>query len=50
MKTGVGELGLGLQVRGTEESLIAVLFADDNVTLAETEETLQKMVDEFDNV
>ncbi len=37
-------------VRGTVESLVAGLFADDTVLLAENEGTLQRIVDEFDRM
>ncbi len=50
MKARVVELGPRLKVRGTEESLVAGLFADDTVLLAENEGTLQRIVGEFDKV
>ncbi len=50
MKARGGELGPRLKVRGTEESLVAGLFADDAVLLAENEGMLQRIVDEFDRV
>ncbi len=37
-------------MRGTEKSLVAGLFADDTVLLAENEGMLQRIVDEFDRV
>ncbi len=50
MKVGVGELGSRLNVRGMEELLVAGLFADATVLLAENEGMLQRIVDEFHRV
>ncbi len=50
MKNRVGEVGSRLKVRVTEESLVAGLFADDAVLLAENEGMLQRIVDEIDRV
>lgn len=50
MRARVGELVPRLKVRGTEEPLVAGLFADDTVLLAENVGTLQRTVDEIDRV
>ncbi len=50
MKARVGEVDPRMKVRGREESLVASLFADDTVLLAENEGTLQRIVDEFNRV
>ncbi len=50
MKAKVGELGSRLKMRGTEESLVASLFADDTILLVENGGTLQMIVDEFDRL
>ncbi len=39
-----------LKVRGIEQSVVAGLFANDKVLLAESERMLQRIVDEFDRV
>lgn len=48
MEAKVGELVPRLKVRCTEELLVAGVFAVDTVLLAENEETVQRMVDDFD--
>ncbi len=50
MKVRVRDLGARLNVRGVEQPLVASLYADDTVLLAQTEGMLQKIVDEFDRV
>ncbi len=50
IKARVGEFGPRVNVRGTEESLVADLFADDTVLLAEDDGTLQRIVNEYDRV
>ncbi len=50
MKVGVQDLGAGLNVRGVEQPVVASLYADDTVLLAESEGMLQRIVDEFDGV
>ncbi len=49
-KVGVRDLGATLNVRGVEQPLVAGLYADDTVLLAESEGMLQRIVDEFDRV
>ncbi len=44
------DLGARLNVRGVEQPLVAGLYADDTVLLAETERMLQRIVDEFEYV
>ncbi len=46
----MGKLGPRLKVRGREESLFEALFADNEVLLAESEEKLYRIVDEFGRV
>ncbi len=50
MKVGVWDLGARLNVRGVEQPLVAGLYVDDTVLLAESERVLQWIVDEFDTV
>ncbi len=50
-KVGVRDLGARLNVREVEQPLVvAVLYADDIVLLAESEGMFQRIVDEFDKV
>ncbi len=44
------DLGARLNVRGGEQPLVAGLYADDSVLLAESEGMLQRIVDEFERV
>lgn len=44
----MGELGPKVKVRGTKESLMEGLFADDIGLLAENERMLHRIVDKFD--
>ncbi len=39
-----------VNVRGVEQHVVASLYADDTVLLAESEGLLQRIVDEFDSV
>ncbi len=48
MKVGVWDFGARLNVRGVEQPLVAGLYADDTVLLAESEGMPQRIVDEFD--
>ncbi len=50
MKVRVRDLGARLNVRGVEEPVVASLYVDDTVLLAESEGMLQEIVDEFDRV
>ncbi len=50
MKVGVRDLGARLNVRGVEQPLVAGLYADDTMLLAESEGMLQRIVDEFDRI
>ncbi len=50
MKGGGRDLGARLNVRGVEQPVVASLYVDDTVLLAEREWMLQKIVDEFDRV
>ncbi len=50
MKVRVRDLGVKLNMRGVEQPLVAGLYADDTVLLAENERMLQRIVDEFDRV
>ncbi len=50
MKVRVRNLGASLNVRGVEQPLVAGLYADDTVLLAESEGILQRIVDEFHTV
>ncbi len=50
MKVKVRDLGARLNVRGVEQPLVAGLYADDTVLLAESEGMLQRIVDEFERV
>ncbi len=43
-------MGARLNVRGVEQPLVAGLYADDTVLLAESEGKLQRIVDEFHRV
>ncbi len=50
IKVRVRDLGATLNVRGVEQPVVAGLYADDTVLLAESEGMLQRTVDEFDRV
>ncbi len=50
MKVRVRDLGAKLNVRGVEQSLVAGLYVDDTMLLAESEGMLQRIVDEFDRL
>ncbi len=50
MKVRVRDLGARLNVRSVEQSLVAGLYADDTVLVAESEGMLQRIVDEFERV
>ncbi len=50
IEVGVRDLGASLNVRGVEQSLVAGLYVDDTVLLAESEGMLQRIVDEFDRI
>ncbi len=50
MKVRVCDLGARLNVRGVEQPVVAGLYANDTVLLAESEGMLQKIVDEFDRI
>ncbi len=50
MKVRVQDLGARLNERGVEQPLVAGLYADDTMLLAESEGMLQRIVDEFDRV
>ncbi len=50
MKVRVWDLGARLNVRGMKQPLVAGLYADDTVLVAESEGMLQRIVDEFDKV
>ncbi len=50
MKVRVWDGGARLNVRGVEQPLVAGLYVDDTVLLAETGGMLQRIVDEFDRV
>ncbi len=53
MKSRVRDLGARLNVRGVEQPLVAGLYADGTVLLAESEgmlQRLQRIIDEFDRV
>ncbi len=50
MKVGVQDFGARLNVRGVEQPVVAGLYADDTVLLAESEGMLQRIVHEFDRV
>ncbi len=50
MKVGVRDLGAKLYMRGVELPVVAGLYADDTVLLAENEGILQRIVDEFGRV
>ncbi len=50
MKVKVRDLGARLNARGMEQPLVAGLYADDTVLLAENERMLQRIVDEFERV
>ncbi len=50
MKVSVCDLGSRLNVRGVEQPLVAGLYADDTVLLAESEGMFQRIVYEFDRV
>ena len=50
MKAKVGNIGARLKLNGEGWAVVACLFADDTVLLAESEGELQRVVDEFYNV
>ncbi len=50
MKFRVWDLGARVNVRGVEQPLVASLYADGTVLLAENEGILQRIVDEFERV
>ncbi len=50
MKVRVQGLGARLNVRGVEQPVVAGLYADDTVLLAESEGMLQRIVDKFDKI
>ncbi len=50
MKVEVQDLGGRLNARGVEQRVVASLYADDTVLLAESEGMLQRIIDEFDRV
>ncbi len=50
MKVGVRDLCARLNMRGVEQPVVAGLYADDRMLLAESEGMLQRIVDEFDRV
>ncbi len=50
MKVGVRDLGARLNVRGVEQPVVASLYVDDTVLLAESKGMLQRIVDEYDRV
>ncbi len=50
MKVRVRDLGARLNVRDVEQPLVAGLYADDTVLLAENEGMLQRTADEFERV
>ncbi len=50
MEVGVRDLGARLNVRGVEQPVVAGLFADDTVLLAESEGMLQRIVHEYNRL
>ncbi len=50
MKVGVQELGARLNMRGVEKPVVAGLYANDTLLLADSEGLLQRIVDNFDRV
>ncbi len=50
MKVGVRDLDARQNVRGVEQPVVVGLYVDETVLLAESEGTLQRIVDEFDRV
>ncbi len=50
MKVRVRDLSARLSVRGVEQPWVAGLYADDTVLFAESEEVLQRIVDELDRI
>ncbi len=50
MKDVVQDLGSRLKVRGVEQPVVAGLYVDDTMLLAESEGMLQRIVDEFNKV
>ncbi len=50
MKVGIWNLGARLNVRRVEQPVVASLYMDDTVLLAESEGMLQRILDEFDRV
>ncbi len=50
MKVGVWDLGAILNVRGVKQSVVASLYVDHTVLVAESEGMLQRTVGEFDRV
>ncbi len=49
-KVRVRDLGARLNVGGVEQPVVASLYVDDTLLLAESEGMLQMIVDEFDKV
>ncbi len=50
MKVSVQNVGARLNVRCMEQPLVAGVYADDTVLLADSEGMLQRIVDEFDKI
>ncbi len=50
MQGRVWDFGATLNVRGVEQPVVAGLYANDTVLLAESEGMLLRIVDEFDRV
>lgn len=50
MKAKVGDLGTRMVVRDGKQSLMADMFADDTVLLAETERMLERIENEADSL
>ncbi len=50
MTVRVRDLGARVNVRGVEQPVVAGLYVDDTVLLAESEGMLQRIVDEFDRL
>ncbi len=50
MKAKVGKVGARLKLNGMDWAVVACLFADDTVLLAESERELQRVVDQCHSV
>ncbi len=50
MKSKVGIIGARMKLNGVDWSVVACLFVDDTVLLAESERELQRVVDQFHRV